>query len=225
MLEYRPQSNVGKLACAARSGTCTRALFGVAMLTLLGVCDALAGDPATEFGARPRVDDLRTPAPGGTKSFVGPLFAPPLYMPGTYALPEPAETKSYSPKDFRPRGRSVSETDPRAPAEENLVFDATIWQRLNEYRNRDKIRVLTLWESGASNVSLQADHKGGPSLQWTSRLMNRGGATHGLLDRLLPVSIFGNGTSHNSLAARSTNSSLLKAANPLGMPRTAAPTP
>jgi hypothetical protein len=224
MPQYRPQSTAGKLACAARSCNFTRVLLGMAMLTLLGVCDALAGDAATEFGARPRVDDLRTPATGGTRSYVGPLFAPPLYMPGAYALPEPAETQSYSPKDFRPRGRSVLETDPRGPTEENLAFDKTIWQRLNEYRNRDKIRVLTLWESGASTVSLQADHRGGPSLQWTSRLMNRGGATHGLLDRLFPVSILGNGTSH-SLATRSTNSSLLKAANPLGMPRTAAPTP
>jgi hypothetical protein len=224
MSEYRPQSNAGKLACAARSCNCTRALFGVAVLTLLGACDALAGDAAVELGARPRVDDLRTPAAGGTRSFVGPLFAPPLYMPDTYALPDPAQTKSYSPKDFRPRGRSVLETDPRGPAEENLAFDATIWQRLNEYRNRDKIRLLTLWESGASTVSLQTDHKGGPSLQWTSRLMNRGGATHGLLDRLFPVSIFGNGASH-SLATHPTSSSLLKAANPLGMPRTAAPTP
>jgi hypothetical protein len=224
MSEYRPQSNAEKLACAARSSNCTRALFGVAVLMLLGAGDALAGDAAAELGTRPRVDDLRTPAAGGTKSFVGPLFAPPLYMPGAYALLEPAETKSYSGKDFRPRGRSVFETDPRGPAEDNLAFDATIWQRLNEYRNRDKIRVLTLWESGASTVSLQTDHKGGPSLQWTSRLMNRGGATHGLLDRLFPVSIFRNGISQ-SLAARSTSSSALKAANPLGMPHTAAPTP
>jgi hypothetical protein len=220
MSEHRPQSTAVKLACARRSCHCTRALFGVAVLMVLGTCDALAGDAAGELGTRPRVDELRTPAAGGTKSFVGPLFAPPLYMPGTYALPEPAETKSYSAKDFRPRGRSVFETDPRGPAEDNLAFDAGIWQRLNEYRNRDKIRLLTLWESGASSVSLQTDRKGGPSLQWTSRLMNRGGATRGLLDRLFPV----NGISH-SLAAHPTNSSLLKAANPLGMPRTAAPTP
>lgn len=225
MSEYLSQPKERKLARAARNCNCTRALFGVTVLMVLGACDALAGDAAAELGTRPRVDDLRTPAAGGTKSFVGPLFAPPLFMPGSYASLDPAETKDYSAKDFRPRGRSVLETDPRGPAEDNLAFDATLWQRLNEYRNRDKIRVLTLWESGASSVSLQADHKGGPSLQWTSRLMNRGGATHGLLDRLIPTSIFGNGSSH-SLAAHSTSSSsLLKAANPLGMPHTVAPTP
>jgi hypothetical protein len=224
MLEHHPQSNAGQLACAARSCSCASALFGVAMLTLLGACDALAGDAAAELAASPRADDLRPPAAGGTKSFVGPLFSPRLYMPGTYALSDPAETKSYPAKDFRPRGRSVLDNDSHGPAEDNLAFDTTIWQRLNEYRNRDKIRLLTLWESGASTVSLQTDHKGGPSLQWTSRLMNRGGATHGLLDQLLPVSIFGSGASH-SPAAHSISSSPLKAVNPLGVARTAAPAP
>jgi hypothetical protein len=201
------------------------------MLAVLGTCDALAGDAATEVGATrraddlKRVDDLRDGATAsGTKSFVGPLFAPRLYMPGTYGLPDAAETKSYSSSDFRPRGRSVFESEPRGPVEDNLAFDTNIWQQLNEYRNRDKIRVLTLWESGASTVSLQADHKGGPSLQWTSRLMNRGGATRGVLDRLFPVSIFGNSAAHSS-PTHTTSSAVLKAANPLGMTRTATPEP
>jgi hypothetical protein len=65
-----------------------------------------------------------------------------------------------------------------------------VWQRLQEYRTRDRVRVMTLWESGVSNVSIQTNRKGDPSLQWTSRLMNRGGATRGLLDRWSPVSVF-----------------------------------
>ena len=68
-----------------------------------------------------------------------------------------------------------------------LIDDTTVWQRLAEYRTRDRVRVLTLWESGASTVSLQAGKRGDPSLQWTSRLMNRGGATRGLLDHFFPV--------------------------------------
>jgi hypothetical protein len=210
-----------KLACAARSRHCTRALFGVALLTFILACDALAGD-AAELGPKTRVDDLT--ATHSTKSFVGPLFAPPLYLPGTDALSIPAEIKSYSAKDFRPRGRSVLETDPRGPAVDNLQFDATIWQRLNEYRNRDKVRVLTLWESGASSVSLQAGHKGGPSLQFTTHLTSRGGETHGLLDRLFPISVLRDGIAR-TLEPRPTSSPLFKTANPLGMPRTAAPTP
>lgn len=216
MSEYRPQSNAGKLTRAARGSGCNCALLGVAALTLLGACKALAGDAAAQAAAR---DELRAPAAAGSKPLVGPLFAPPLYMAGPYALPEAAEPRSYSAQEFRPRGRSVLEPDPGGPADENLAFDTNIWQRLNEYRNHDRIRVLTLWESGASVVSLQTDHKGGPSLQWTSRLMNRGGATRGVLDRLLPASIFGNGSSHSFLG-RSASPPPLKAANPLSAPHT-----
>jgi hypothetical protein len=219
MQEYRPQSDAGKLAHTARGASCNCALLGVAALALLGACNALAGDAGTQAAARPQIDELRAPAEAGSKLLRAPLFASPLYMPGSYALAEPAEPRSYSAQDFRPRGRSVLEPDPRGPADQNLAFDTTIWERLNEYRNHDRIRVLTLWESGASAVSLQTDHKGGPSLQWTSRLMNRGGATRGLLDRLLPVSIPGSGSSH-SIVGRSTSPSPLKAANPLGAPHT-----
>jgi hypothetical protein len=214
MPKYRPQSGPGKVARAVRGGTCNCALLGAAAFMLLGVCDALAGDAEAQTALRPQADELRAPAEAGSKSSVGPLFAPPLYMPGTYALAAPAEPRSYSAQEFRPRGRSVLETDSRGPAEDNLAFDTNIWQRLNEYRNHDRIRVLTLWESGASTVSLQTDRRFGPSLQWTSRLMNRGGATHGLLDQLLPASIFGSGSSR-SIVGRSTSPPPSKAANPL----------
>ena len=81
---------------------------------------------------------------------------------------------------------------PRADlADDKLISDTPVWQRLSEFRTRDRVRVLTLWQSGLSSVSLQAGTKGNPSLQWTSRLMNSGEAAHGLLDRLLPASSFG----------------------------------
>jgi hypothetical protein len=217
MLEYRPHGDAGKPTRAIRGGGCNCALLGAAALTLLGACDALAGDAGAQAPLRPPAEELRAPAEAGSKSLVGPLFAPPLYMTGTYALPEPAEP--FSAREFRPRGRSVLETDPLGPTDENLAFDTSIWQRLNEYRNHDRIRVLTLWESGASAVSLQTDHRFGPSLQWTSRLMNRGGATHGLLDRLLPASIFRNGTSH-SILGRSTSPPQSKGPIPSSAPHT-----
>jgi len=213
MSKHRPQSKAGKLKRAVRSCSRNGALLGVAALTLFAARNALADDAGALTALRPQAGELRAPAEAGPKSLVGPLLAPPLYMPGTNALAEPMEPRNFSAQEFRPRGRSVAETDPRGPADENLAFDTTIWQRLNEYRNHDRIRVLTLWESGASAISLQTDHRFGPSLQWTSRLMNRGGATHGLLDRLLPGSILGNGSSHG--IARSTSTPAAKAANPL----------
>jgi hypothetical protein len=126
-----------------------------------------------------------------------------LSAPGEYQLPEAAETKTFSAKEFRPRGRSVFEADPHvSPSEDGLMMDKNMWQRLNEYRTRDRVRVLTLLETGASSVSIQTNHKGDPSLQWTSRLMNRGGASHGLLDQLFPTSVFG-GTTHVTRSATS----------------------
>ena len=107
------------------------------------------------------------------------------------ALPELSDIKTFSGNEFRPRGRSVFDAPARtAGIGDELAFDQPVWQRLNEYRNHDRIRVLTLWESGISNVTLQTDKRGGPSLQFTSRLMDRGHATHGILDRWFPTSIF-----------------------------------
>src|SRR5579862_2495658 len=228
MSEYRPQSISGELVRAPdRVGGCSRMLFGLALVTLCA-CEAVAGEAVGTLG---QIDDLK--AGTGVKPPLGRVFGPPyaasVYAPtngpyfstaGMYTLPEPVETPSYSPKDFRPRGRSVFETDTRVSAEENLAFDKTIWQQLNEYRNRDRIRVLTLWESGASAVSLQTDRRWGPSLQWTSRLMNRGGATHGLLDRLFPVTLFT--TSSHSISPHSSGPPPAKVPSALTSPRISA---
>jgi hypothetical protein len=113
-----------------------------------------------------------------------------LTLPRDYSLPPAAESHAFSSTDFRPRGHSIFDTDPSiANANDRLMVDKTVWQQLQEYRTRDRVRVMTLWESAASNVSIQTNRKGDPSLQWTSRLMNRGGATRGLLDRWSPVQV------------------------------------
>jgi hypothetical protein len=85
-----------------------------------------------------------------------------------------------------------------------LLRTTTVWQRMSDYKSHDRVRVLTLWESSGSTVSLQAGHRGDPSLQWTSRVMNHGGATQGLLDRLFSVS-FAGATAGLRNAARSTS--------------------
>jgi hypothetical protein len=119
-----------------------------------------------------------------TSVFVLPL--PPSYQangPGLRTLPT---------AEFRPRGRSLLEKDsPIGDADMPMLRGTTVWQRLSDYRSRDRVRVVTLWETAGSSVSLQAGRKGNPSLQWTSRLMNRGGATRGLLDQVLSTSLGG----------------------------------
>ena len=79
-----------------------------------------------------------------------------------------------------------------------MLRGTTVWQRLDEYRVHDGVRLLTLWESRGSTVSLQAGKRGDPSLQWSSRLNSHDGATRGLLDRLFSLSIAGANRLRNS---------------------------
>jgi hypothetical protein len=125
-----------------------------------------------------------------------PSFAPAaaaIATPGVFIAQAPEATPVFSATDFRPRKRTVFDSDPAV----NLFGDApllrttTVWQRMSQYKSHDRVQVLTLWESSGSSVSLQAGKRGDPSLQWTSRVMNHGGSTQGLLDRLFSVSLAG----------------------------------
>jgi hypothetical protein len=202
----------------SRRGT-RRIFIGLAVLTLIRAAGSMAADQASHPAADPIRDLDRSPPPVSapfappsfsgrlTESIPDPVLAPvrpdgtglpPEWsiVPRDYALPPAADSRAFSSKDFRPRGHSVFDADPAiVNANDSLMVDKTVWQRLQEYRNRDRVRVLTLWESGASAVSIQTNRKGDPSLQWTSRLMNRGGATRGLLDRWMPSTMF-RGFSH-----------------------------
>jgi hypothetical protein len=190
---------------ALRTAAGGRLLLGVAILALLRAGVACAEDPAAQ--AQPVQDappgtSFKTAAlPEFTKHYT--LSDPLLTAPREYRLYQIPEIKSYSATEFRPRGRSIFDADPRlSPPGGTLTADKNFLQRLQEYRTHDRVRVLTLWDTGASAVSIQTDHKGDPSLQWTSHLFNRGGATQGLLDHLFPVSVFG-GTTHITRSATS----------------------
>jgi hypothetical protein len=97
----------------------------------------------------------------------------------------------FSATDFRPRKHTVFDSDPVVNSFDDtpMLRGTTIWQRMSEYKSHDRVRLLTLWETSGSTVSLQAGKRGNPSLQWTSRAMNRGGSTQGLLDRFFSVSL------------------------------------
>jgi hypothetical protein len=197
MPDHCPPTVPRKVA-AARDGTRSRLLFALTAFTLIRASAVMAADPA----ATPPVTLARSDAPAPTAAPSAPApFAPTrdkipalpaafLSSPRDYSLPPAAEPHAFSSTEFRPRGHSVFDQEPAAAgSNENLMVDLSVWQRLQEYRNRDSVRVMTLWESGAGAVSIQTNRKGGPSLEWTSRLMNRGGATRGLLDRWNPASV------------------------------------
>jgi hypothetical protein len=116
--------------------------------------------------------------------------APALTIPATYSTAPSSEARTFS-SDFRPHGPSIFDVAPAGGAVEDtpMLHGTTVWQRLEDFRSHGRVQLLTLWETGGSSVSLQAGRKGEPSLQWTSRLMNRGGATRGVLDQLFSVSL------------------------------------
>jgi hypothetical protein len=126
------------------------------------------------------------PAPAPASAFT-------LSLPPSYQFGDLSGFKPLPDSDFRPRGRSILEKESRPGAADDapMLRGTTVWQRMGDFRSRDRVRVVTLWETGGSSVSLQAGRKGNPSLQWTSRLMNRGGATRGLLDQAFSTSIGG----------------------------------
>jgi hypothetical protein len=196
MQEFRPSNDSQPPVSAAR---CTavqeRMLLGLILIMLVRANEALAGD-GTFVG-----NTAGTTGPVVIESS-RPLTPPALKIvdPGFFAVPQPAELHVFSATEFVPRKHTVFDRDPAfggdAPP---MLRGTTVWQRLEEYRARDGVRLLTLWESRGSSVSLLASKRGDPSLQWSSRLSNHDGATRGLLDRLFSVSFAGAGNSIHSV--------------------------
>jgi hypothetical protein len=110
--------------------------------------------------------------------------------PGLQLHPPPVA----APAEFRPIPRAPwmhGEPDHGEEAARTLRA-TTAWQRLRDFRSRVGVRVLTLWESPGSTISLQAGKRGGPSLQWSSRVVGHGDeASRGLLDQLLAATTGG----------------------------------
>jgi hypothetical protein len=177
-------------------------LVGLVLFTLVRSGDALAEDSPSIAGSDPASGNARItpPAPNllATQEF--------------FTVPALADSPTFSDTDFRPRRASVFDSDPIANAygATPMLRGTTVWQRLSDYKSHDRVRLLTLWESRASSVSLQAGKRGDPSLQWTSRLMNRGGSTQGLLDRWFSVSLAGAGNRLRSMTRTASSAAPAK---------------
>jgi hypothetical protein len=126
------------------------------------------------------------------------------------------EVHEVAPQQFRSFGPSLradpwnadpwkaddaANVDAAAPS---LATNSTLWQRIGEARARNGVRLLTLWKSTWSTLSLQAGRHGGPSLQWTSSQMNHDGAKSGLFDSLFPVGFDGE-TPHAAVGTHATH--------------------
>jgi hypothetical protein len=216
MSEFRPSNAVPPLDLAVRCNSIRdKMLVGLVLFTLVRTGEALAGEQAsiTYATLNPGVGNLQRSSPPVQALITAPEF---------FAAPAVADNQIFSTTDFRPRKRTVFDRDPvvNSFADAPMLRGTTVWQRMSEYKSHDRVRLLTLWESNASTVSLQAGKKGDPSLQWTSRSMNRGGSTRGLLDRLFSVSLLGAG---NSLRNPSRSTSAPPTAKPVSTPVAAGP--
>jgi hypothetical protein len=155
------------------------------LYTLVRSSEALAGEQAAITGAElnPDFGNFRQSPP----SITALITAPPVF-----SAPADAGNPVFSSTEFRPRKHTIFDSEPSAIALDDttpMLRGTTVWQRMSDYKSHDRVRLLTLWESRGSTVSLQAGKRGDPSLQWTSRLMNRGGSTRGLLDRWFSTSL------------------------------------
>jgi hypothetical protein len=164
-------------------------LYGVVRAT-----QALAGDqpPNADSAGRPVTASL----------FLSPLFsAKPL-----------ADVEVFSATEFRPRKHSLVEggtaSSPGSIIDWPMPQSPSIWQQMTDYRSQERVRLLTLWQTRRSSLSLQAGKHGAPSLQWTAPWMNREGASRGLFDHLFAVSPSTAGGNARSTVPRPTGASI-----------------
>ena len=109
-----------------------------------------------------------------------------------FTLPVPLDAPpAFSATEFRPRRQGLSGADP-SEHERSVIYapmlDTSVARQWRESKSQDRVRLLTLWRSSVSSVSLQAGKHGMPSLQWSTPWMHRDVASRGLFDRFLSVS-------------------------------------
>jgi hypothetical protein len=188
MTEFRPSNDVPLLDPAVRGNSIRDKMLVGLVLFMVRTGEALAGEQAsiTYSTLDPDVGNSRQSSPPVRALITAPEF---------FAAPVTADNQIFSTTDFRPRKPTIFDRDPAVNSfgDAPMLRGTTVWQRMSEYKSHDRVRLLTLWESSESTVSVQAGRRGDPSLQWTSRSMNRGGSTRGLLDRLFAVSLAGAG--------------------------------
>jgi len=211
MSEFRPSIDAPTQEPAPCHSSRERFLLGLAVFTLVLTSKTPAADQATVINAKVEAAPVN----------LGPVSPALTPATGVFTMSTSGGVPVFSTTEFRPRKRTLFDRDPAVSAftDAPMIHYTTVWQRLSEYKSHDRVQVLTLWESSGSSVSLQAGKRGDPSLQWTSRLMNRGGSTRGLLDRFFSASITGAASGFRSSGRTSSAPS---AASKPGLPPVAA---
>ena len=153
-------------------------LLTLLLYTLVRSGEALAGNAAGGL-------NTRAPSTPAASTLTDPALSA-----REFAAAAPFSVKQFSPTEFRPRPQTQLESEAARGSfgmDEHLIGSSSVSEQLEQFRTQDRVRLLTLWQTRASSVSLQADKHGGPSLQWSSPWMVRGSSSHGLLDNLFNV--------------------------------------
>jgi hypothetical protein len=168
------------------------------MLVLYGLlpCDAFGGDQSQYVPASRDV---------GAQKFQARLPEHLFPVPFAYE-PARADQQAFSGTEFRPRKHGLLNAEP-ASSEVSVIDapirrDTSLAREIAEFKTQDRLRLLTLWQSRASSLSLQAGKHGTPSLQWSTPWMHRDVSSRGLFDRLLSESPRSFGVSTPRGAAR-----------------------
>jgi hypothetical protein len=171
---------------ARRTGIRDGILLALVLYTLVRASEALAGDLPSVAGTapKPHTNDL-TQHPSSTTAAAATTQAPPP----NFAAPASFEFESFSPTEFRPRVHDsvlAGATHGSSLGFDSLFESNSVWEQMAQSRSADRVRLLTLWQTRGSSLSLQAK-RGGPSLQWSSPWMMRDNGSRGLLDRWVPM--------------------------------------
>jgi hypothetical protein len=189
------------------------ALLTLVLCGVVRATQALAGDQPPSADSTPKHDsqDPRAAQAAGAPMFSAPnVSANPLAW-APFVSAKPLSDDPFSATEFRPRKHSVANLD--STRNGASIFDApmlqstSVWQQMADYKSQGRVRLLTLWQTRGSSLSLQAGKHGTPSLQWSTPWVHRGGPTRGLFDRLLAVPARAAGGNLRNSVSRSTGNS------------------
>ncbi|MEA3160130.1 MAG: hypothetical protein QOD95_1678 [Gammaproteobacteria bacterium] len=152
------------------------ALLTLVLSSVVRATQALAGDQPSNVDSALKHEphDLRALQSAATRPFVS---------------VNPLANDAFSATEFRPRRPGVMDLDsPRSGTfiiEAPMLKNMSVWQHMADYKSQGRVRLLTLWQTGGSSLSLQAGKGGAPSLQWSTPWMHHEGASRGVFDHLL----------------------------------------
>jgi hypothetical protein len=174
------------------------ALLTLVLCSVVRATQALAGDQSSNGDSALKHDFQDH---GAAQVAAVPMFSAP------FVSVKPLTNDAFSATEFRPRRHSVGLDFPGSGTsiiDAPMLHGTSIWQQMADYKSQDRVRLLTLWQTRGSSLSLQAGKRGAPSLQWSTPWVHREGASRGLFDRLIAVPARAAGNNLRSSVPRPT---------------------